>query len=468
MFSKLSIRLGLLLFSILLVIEILLYAVLYVSLADERADEVIGQLLARGNTHRDVLEDHFDDVTLNHVVMMESASDFTVVVTDGRGGVLDRSGGVDPALLKDILHSDEETVPNAGRVLESGWRDHEFIVTDSPLTLEGRHSGHVYMLAPSSMIRETVGDMRRRFLSIGAFSVILTILVIPFLTRFITRPLIRMKRVTEQLASGNHPSGLDTSRSDELGDLARSIGKLSNDLERMREERNEFLASVAHELRTPITYIKGYADLASKTGTDCQSRKEYNVIIRDQAGHLNRLVGQLLDLARSDRQGFAVSLSSVSLSSLAESVLSLVGPAFHDKGVQLSCRIPDDLITELDAGRFQQVLLNLLDNALKHTPSGKEVTLEAVRAKKGLRITVMDEGEGIPEGDQSAVFERFYRVDKSRSRKSGGTGLGLAIVKEIVEAHGGTISAESRTGGGTVMKITLERRREDGANPARG
>ncbi|MCM3089005.1 sensor histidine kinase [Bhargavaea ginsengi] len=468
MFSKLSIRLGLLLFSILLLIELLLYAGLYVSLADERADEVIGQLLARGNTHRDVLEDHFDEVTLNHVIMMESASDFTVVVTDGRGGILGRSADVEPVLLEEVLHSDNETVPNAGRVLESGWREREFIVTDSPLTVEGRHRGHVYMLAPSAMIRETVGELGRRFLMVGAFSVLLTILVIPFLTRFITRPLLRMKRVTEQLASGGRPSGLDTARSDELGDLARSIGQLSNDLERMRNERNEFLASVAHELRTPITYIKGYADLASKTGTDEQSRKKYNEIIQDEAGRLNRLVGQLLDLARSERQGFAVSLSSVSLSSLAESVFSLVGPAFQEKEVQLSCRIPDDLTAELDAGRFQQVLLNLLDNALKHTPSGKEVTLEAVRTKKGVRITVTDEGEGIPVGEQSAVFERFYRVDKSRSRKSGGTGLGLAIVRDIVEAHGGTVSAETRPGGGTVMTITLERGNGDGANPARG
>ncbi|MGM9920354.1 MAG: sensor histidine kinase [Bhargavaea sp.] len=467
MFSKLSIRLGLLLFSILLLIELLLYAGLYVSLADERADEVISQLLARGNTHRDVLEDHFDELTLNHVIMMESASVFSVVVTDGNGLVLERSEEVAPALLELILHSDEEPVSHAGRVLQSGWRDHEFIVTDSPLTIEGRHSGHVYMLAPSAMIRETVGELRRRFLSVGAFSVLLTILVIPFLTRFVTRPLLRMKQVTEHLASGGHPSGLDTARSDELGDLARSIGQLSNDLERMRNERNEFLASVAHELRTPITYIKGYADLASKNGTDEQARKEYLVIIRNEAGQLNRLVGQLLDLARSDRQGFSVSLSSVHLSSLAESVLSLVRPAYKDKGVRLSCRIPDDLTVDLDIGRFKQVLLNLLDNALKHTPSGKEVSLEAVRTKKGIRVSVADEGEGIPNEEQSAVFERFYRVDKSRSRKSGGAGLGLAIVKDIVGAHGGTVAAESRPGGGTVMTIILERRRGDGANPAR-
>lgn len=467
MFSKLSIRLGLLLFSLLLLVEILLYAGLYVSLADDRADEVIGQLLARGNTHRDVLEDHFDEMTLDHVAMMESASAFTVIITDGEGRVIEQSEPGDPVSMEAITHADGEEVPREGRILGARWRDHDFIITDSPITIGGRHSGHVYMLAPSSMIRDTVGELGRRFMTIGAFSVLLTLLVIPLLTHFITRPLLRMKRVTEQLASGGHSAGLDTARTDELGDLARSISRLSNDLERMKKERNEFLASVAHELRTPITYIKGYADLAAKPGTDEAARKKYSAIIRDEAGHLNRLVGQLLDLARSDKQGFTVNLSSISLAPLADSVLSLVGPAFDRKGVRLSCKIDDGLTAELDAVRFQQVLLNLLDNALKHTPSGKVVTLEAAAIKNGILIKISDEGEGIPEEELPAVFERFYRVDKSRSRKSGGTGLGLDIVKEIVEAHGGRITAENRPGGGTSVIITLERRHRIDTNPAR-
>ncbi|MCW1927540.1 sensor histidine kinase [Bhargavaea beijingensis] len=468
MFSKLSIRLGLLLFAILMMMELLLYVGLYVSLVDERVDEVSGQLLARGNTHRDVLEDTYDESTLSHVTVMESASDFIVVITDAEGEIIRQSGPVDSALTATIREADRESAPHAGRVIESGWRKNKYIATDSPITIEGRHYGHVYMFAPTSIIREMLGELGGRFLSVGILSLLLTLLVIPFLTRFITRPLLRMKRVTEQLARGGHPAGLDTGRQDELGDLARSIGKLSKDLDRMKNERNAFLASVAHELRTPMTYIQGYADLAMKPGISGEAREKYSAIIREEAHHLSKLVGQLFELARLDQNDFAVRLSPVKLSALADSVLSLVRPAFEEKGVQLLCNIPERLVVRLDATRFQQVLLNLLDNALKHTPAGKQVHLQATVLKDTVKVEVADEGEGIPEDELSTVFDRFYRVDKSRSRKSGGTGLGLAIVKEIIEAHGGQIEARRRPAGGTVMTILLDKGGDDGTHSSGG
>lgn len=464
MFSKLSIRLGLILFGILMVMELLLYVGLYVFLVDERVDEVSGQLLARGNTHRDVLEDTYDETTLSHVTVMESASDFIVVITDAEGEVIRQSGPADPALTKTIRAADDESVPHAGRVIESDWRENKYIATDSPITIGERHYGHVYMFAPTSIIREMLGELGGRFLTVGILSLLLTLLVIPFLTRFITRPLLRMKRVTEQLAMGGHPAGLDTGRQDELGDLARSIGKLSKDLDRLKNERNTFLASVAHELRTPMTYIQGYADLAMKPGVSDEARGKYSAIIREEARHLSKLVGQLFELARLDQNDFTVRLSPVRLSTLADSVLSLVRPAFEEKGVGLSCDIPDRLVVRLDPTRFQQVLLNLLDNALKHTPAGKQVRLRAIALKDSVRVEVEDEGEGIPEDELSTVFEQFYRVDKSRSRKSGGTGLGLAIVKEIIEAHGGQIRAHRKPAGGTVMTISLEKEGDDGTH----
>ncbi|SIT91111.1 sensor histidine kinase [Edaphobacillus lindanitolerans] len=467
MHRKLSVRLGILLFGLLLLIELVLYAVLYVTLVDERSEEVIGQLLARGNTHRNALEDVYDDSTLSHVAMMESASRFTVVITDETGGVIRQSDPLDTDLQEWLKQSERAEGPHGGRILESAWRNHDYIVTDSPIVLDGNHAGHVLMFAPSGMIRQMVAELGRRFMTVGGLSVLITLVVIPVLTRFITRPLLQMKQATEQLATGGSLSGLDDARTDELGDLARSIGQLSADLDRLKAERNDFLASVAHELRTPITYIKGYADLAARPDTPEERRKEYSAIIRREAGHLSVLVGQLLDLARLDRPDFAIRTSSVRLSELAGSVIDLVGPAFTEKGVRLICKVPDNLSAELDAARFQQVLLNLLDNALHHTPSGKAITLSAESWKQGIRIRVDDEGEGIPTEELTAVFERFFRVDKSRSRKSGGTGLGLAIAKEIVEAHGGTIRAESSPGKGASMIITLERGRRRGMHPAR-
>ena len=457
MLNRLALKIGLLFFVFIIIIESVLFLTLYVTFVNERVDEVMTNLLARGNTHSEVLEDSFEPATLNHVALMESASDFIVIITDADGNELTHSDLIEPEMREVLEHTDFDEVLQGGKVVEERWDKKEFIATDSPITIEGEHRGHVFMFAETNHIKGMVSHLRNQFLIVGLIAVGLTVITIFLLSRLITLPLIRMKEATEQLSEGHHEVSLNIGRNDELGELANAITALSSDLEHLKNERNEFLASISHELRTPLTYIKGYADIASRPDASEEEKKEYIGIIREETAHLTELIRQLFELAQMDHNQFAIQKEGFSLEMLFASVVALVRPAFDEKQISLAVHCEHEIVAFIDPERFQQVLLNVLDNARKHSPEGTQVVLQGVQDKGTITISIRDEGEGIPEKDLPFVFERLYRVDKSRSRQYGGSGLGLAIAKEIVEAHGGLMTLQSEYGQGTTVLIELKR-----------
>ncbi|OED33160.1 two-component sensor histidine kinase [Planococcus maritimus] len=465
MLNKLALKIGLLFFVFIVSIELFLFSTLYVTFVNERVDEVMSNLLARGNTHSEVLEDSFNDTTLSHVAMMESSSDFIVIITDEAGEELTHSDQIEPEMREVLGHTDIEEVPEQGEILEDNWQDERFIATDSPITIGGEHQGHVLMFAETSQIKEMVERMRNQFILGGLISIVLTVITIFLLSRLITLPLIRIKKATEQLGKGQGGVALDIERNDELGELANAITRLSTDLDRLKQERNDFLASISHELRTPLTYMKGYADIASRPGLSEQERQEYLAIIREETGHLTVLIKQLFELAQLDHNQFSIQRELVPIDALCHTVASLVRPAFDEKNISFTVECEPGLTAWIDPARFQQVLLNILDNARKHSEPNTTVTLEARQDETSILISVIDQGEGIPQQDVPFVFDRLYRVDKSRSRQSGGSGLGLAIAKELVESHGGRISIASERDAGTTVTIQLERGENDAENP---
>lgn len=465
MLNKLALKIGLLFFVFIVSIEIFLFATLYVTYVNERVDEVMSNLLARGNTHSEVLEDSFDASTLSHVAMMESASDFIVIITDAAGNELTHSDSIEPEMLDVLQHTDYDDIPRGGEILEDRWNDKRFIATDSPITVGEEHMGHVFMFAESNQIQAMVDRLRNQFLISGLITLILTIITIFFLSRFITAPLIRMKEATEQLGTGKSDVSLNIERNDELGGLANAITRLSTDLYRLKHERNDFLASISHELRTPLTYIKGYADIANRPGISEQEKQQYLAIIQEETTNLTKLIQQLFELAQLDQNQFSIRKEKVPLDALFQSVIALVRPAFDDKQIAISVICEPDIHAFIDPARFQQVLLNILDNARKHSKPHTAVVLQALQDDVSTTIRITDQGEGIPLESLPFVFERLYRVDKSRSRQSGGSGLGLAIAKEIVESHGGEITLDSRPDQGTTVTITLERRKVHAQNP---
>ena len=226
-------------------------------------------------------------------------------------------------------------------------------------------------------------------------------------------------------------------------------------LERMRRD---FVANVSHELRTPLTAIKGYAEtLADGALDDRESAARFIGIISNHADRLNRLLDDLLDLSLLESEQIQVESVACRLKSIADSCIKSLSRASAQKGITVYCEIAEHTEVVCDAKLIEQTLTNLLDNAIKYTPEAGEVHIGTRPAAKADRITIYveDNGIGIPSEDLGQVFERFYRVDKGRSRAMGGTGLGLAIVRHSIEAHGEQVRVESRLGEGTTFSFDL-------------
>jgi len=230
-------------------------------------------------------------------------------------------------------------------------------------------------------------------------------------------------------------------------------------LRRLELVRTEFVANVSHELRTPLTAIQGY--LETLLGGALEEREHARRFLEIAFRHterLGRLLNDLTDLSNIELNKVKLSLGAVALDEVVDSVLAIIQPRAEVARVTLSADVPRDLpAVQADHDRLAQILINLVDNAVKYTPAGGAVTVRAAAAGGGgvVAIDVTDTGAGIPPTDLPRITERFYRVDKARSRELGGTGLGLAIVKHLVIAHGGELSIDSTVGQGTTVRFTL-------------
>ena len=231
-------------------------------------------------------------------------------------------------------------------------------------------------------------------------------------------------------------------------------------LKRVERIRRDFVANLSHELRTPVTVIKGYAEtlLSDPLAHDTQRRDRFLTIIQNHADRLANLVRDLLALSELESGAVALHPQEMELESAVRQALLLVEQRGEEKGIAMAYHGSAEVGTiRADRNRLEQVLINLLDNAIKYSGPGGKVTVQAVAEGKMTRISVQDSGIGIPPKDLPRLFERFYRVDEARSRDQGGTGLGLSIVKHIVQAHGGSVRVESTPGEGSVFSFTLPR-----------
>lgn len=460
MFTKLSLKIGFLFFACILLIESLLFYTLYVTLVNDQVDEVMESLLARGETHSAVLAASFKKETLEHVGMMEAASSFSVIVTDEKGQVLIHSDPIEPEMKKVIDNTNFLSMPADGKVVETHWNNKRYIASDSPVMKDGDHLGHVFMFSDTEGIARMVDNLQQQFFWIGVMTVALTVVTIMGLSKLITLPLIRMKKATEQLSLSNHHVNLMIDRNDELGELAASITKLAQDLDQLRKTRHEFLGSISHELRTPLTYIKGYSDILNRPGLSENEQEKYIAVIQEETARLTGFIQELFELAKMDRHEFHISKKEESLDELLESVKNFVSDAFEQEGKSLSVSGKRNIRIMIDIERMQQVLLNLLDNARKYSEAGSHVSISVSEKDNDVIIQVRDEGIGIPTEEIPFIFDRLYRVEKSRSRESGGFGIGLSIAKEIVEAHGGLLEIHSEMGIGTEAAIRLKHKEE--------
>ncbi|MFI8492329.1 ATP-binding protein [Peribacillus butanolivorans] len=461
---KISFKLGLWMFVCIFLIETVSMIYLHNKVVHSRINQELESLKSRGNSHRDVLEISYDNSTLHHIGLMESHTDTDVVITNTKGDILLSSEKVNSGMKK-ILKKDLSQVPRKGLIIQSSWKEERYIATVTPFNSDKVNEGYVYMFKNTGDVEDLISQLNKHFLFATLLLLFFMLITIYFLSKALTRPLITMKEATTKLSKGNFSVSVPVRSKDELGELAQSIQSLANELNYLKKERNEFLASISHELRTPLTYIKGYADIARRKDLDIPERTQYLEIIHEESKRLNSLLDELFNIARMDVNTFTISKETVPLSSFLQSVYEKVLPAFTNKNIQLNLECKDNLFMDIDPSRFEQVLLNLLDNALKYSNEYTVTTIKATESIGSISISIIDQGVGIPKADIPHVFDRLYRVEKSRARATGGFGLGLSIVKQLVEVQGGTISVKSSIEQGTCFTIIFkEKKNEDSSS----
>ncbi|HDR7792893.1 TPA: HAMP domain-containing histidine kinase [Bacillus luti] len=452
--KRISIQFGFYFLIITLLIESVLFVLLYYSLVNNRVNEEMTALLKRGNSHRDVLEKYFDKQTISHVALMESEAETTVVITNANKEVLAKSNELDATIKKHITGMNTDTNHN-GAIIENHWKTSNYICTVSPIVIAGKHEGYVYMFLGTASIETMVNGLTKQFIIAGVITFFLTAITIFLLSRLLTKPLLHMKQATEKMSKGDLSVSLTTTRNDEIGELAQSIQTLANDLHYMKTERSEFLASVAHELRTPLTYVRGYADIALKDSTPPEQRLRYLSIIKDESDYITNLVQDLFSLAQMEQHNFSIHVNKLHLHTFLTRIAEKVNAMYKERHIKVSFTCPPTLLVDLDEQRFEQVIVNILNNAYRHSKQHSHINISVTEENKRISINIKDEGEGIPPEDLPHIFDRFYRVDKARTRATGGTGLGLSIVKEIVELHGGNITVTSKVNHGSCFIISL-------------
>ena len=337
-----------------------------------------------------------------------------------------------------------------------------------PLYKGDEITGAVMLSAALGPLEDRIQDLQRVTHYAGLGGVIFATFLSLLFSRSLSRPLLKMNQSARAMARGDYSRRVEVKSNDEIGLLSKSLNSLATELqdkiatlEKQDQTRREFVANVSHELRTPLSIMQGYTEalIDEMAGSEAE-RQKYLGNIHEEILRLRRLVGEILDLQKIEAGWQGTKMGEVSLSVIAERVADKFQTRAEEKKIHLAKNFtPAMSKIYANPDRLEQVLINLLDNAIRVTPDGGEVKIEVNERPSEFYVAVGDTGPGIPPEEQSFIWERFYKVDKSRTRTGGGTGLGLAIVKEIVEAHGGTIELASELGRGSVFSFVIPKRR---------
>lgn len=326
-----------------------------------------------------------------------------------------------------------------------------------PGASEAINKGTITLSIPVPEITKTRSNIISYFLIATVISVALELIALFIITKEITEPIRELEKMTKQMAAGNFKVKIQSRSNDEVGELVNSYNAMAEALGNLDMMRNDFIASISHELHTPMTSIGGFIDGILDGVIPAEKQEHYLQIVKEEIARMNALVNDLLNMARLQSGKVELDLLPCSLEELLRNTALKLKPIIDEKEIQIVFDIKTKNCEVLvDRPSIERVLINLIQNAVKFTNPGGTVTLHSEPdGKNKVRITVEDTGSGIAREEIPFIFEKFYKADKSRGLDKKGTGLGLAIVKNILSAHGQEIHVESTVGKGSRFIFTL-------------
>jgi len=340
----------------------------------------------------------------------------------------------------------------------------EYMDVAVPITADGGARFIVYIIDNKQTVQSLSEEMFLLILQAVLIGFVIAIAISLIISKTLLSPIQGMTKAAEAMADGDFTRKILVESEDEIGILSEAFNDMALQIQTMLEElkkaeqlRREFVANVSHELRTPLTSIRTYAEtIYDNREIPKDTEEEFLRVIMNESDRMTKIVQDLLELSRFDSRTGTMALEEFEIEKSVRDVYAAIileaRKRRHALNLELEWKLPK--ITG-DRARIEQVLMNIITNAMKYTPDGGMIDIYSGNTGEAVWIKIEDTGVGIPEEDLPRVFDRFYRVDKARSRESGGTGLGLSIAKEIVMMHGGDIKIESESGRGTAVTVTL-------------
>lgn len=358
-----------------------------------------------------------------------------------------------------LIGADERQQLLTGKIItKKGYEkrfDRQVISAIIPLTDHNRLEGIIYIYYPLAKITEMAS--KEVFILLG--SAVIFIFLIGFGVfkgiGHIMKPLKELQNAAEKMAVGDYETRVKVNSKDEIGQLGETFNKMATSIQQEDESQKQFLATVSHELRTPISYVKGYGEALEHGFIEESQRQETLALIVREANRLEKLTNELLQLSRAANQTDSITLYPLPLAETIREVVRITEQQAKQKKITLLTDIEEDIIINADEEKIKQIFINLVENALRYSEENTEVMIRSKKEGKLAVITVQDHGIGIPKEDLPHITERFYRVNKARSRSDGGTGLGLSIVDQLVKYQNGTMGITSTLGIGTIVTIRI-------------
>ncbi|MBK3495971.1 HAMP domain-containing histidine kinase [Viridibacillus sp. YIM B01967] len=360
---------------------------------------------------------------------------------------------------KTLIGSDERQQLLKGHaVTKMGYEERfnrQIISVIIPLTDQNRLEGIIYLYFPLAKITELASKEVIFLLGSAAVFLLLIGLGIYKGIGHIMKPLNALQNAAEKMADGNYETRVQVSSKDEIGRLSVTFNKMATAIQQEDEAQRNFLATVSHELRTPISYVKGYGEAIQEGFIPDKEQHETIALIVREANRMEKLTNELLQLSRSANVSEPIMLYPLPLAETIREVVLLTEQQAYKKDITVNVDVSEDIIVNADEEKLKQIFINLIENALRYSNEHTSMQIIAKETGQIATIQIKDHGIGIPADDLPHITERFYRVNKARSRSDGGSGLGLSIVDQLVKLHEGTWQIDSVLGKGTTITIQI-------------
>lgn len=379
---------------------------------------------------------------------------YRIIVFDTMGTVINDSNKSDIGKIYIIPEVIDTLKKKDHTVLRK--KERRFYSCASILNQKSEKIGAVLIVSSAEEIFSVLDEIRKKLFLITIFTCAIIFVLAFFIANLIMEPLKKILAVLEKISAGQLDQRIEIKNKNEFAQLASSFNKMTNKLAQIENTREEFVSNVSHELKTPLSAIKVLTEsMLNEKDIPLDIYREFLSDINSEIDRMTNIVNDLLTLVKLDKKRFPLNISDTNLNNMLENIIKRLTPLADKKNIELEFTCNKNIMLQADEMKLSLAISNLIDNGIKYTPSGGKVKINIDSDENFAYITVQDNGIGINESEQEKIFERFYRIDKTRDRETGGTGLGLSITNSTIIMHNGNIKLTSDEGLGTTFVITI-------------